>query len=69
MAAHVPITDWQLLEDLQTTISLTYDALYRQHSVLALSNWVDTIATSLNYIGATQYEKDRITDEQSYCQR
>jgi len=38
MAAHVPITDWQRLEDLQTIISLTYDALYRQHSVLALSN-------------------------------
>ena len=46
-ATHVPITDWQRLVDIQTTISLTYGALYRQHSVLALSNWVDTIATSL----------------------
>jgi len=38
MATHVPITDWQRLEDLQTTISLIYGASYRQHSVLALSN-------------------------------
>jgi len=38
MAAHVPITDWQRLVDLQTTISLAYDALYRQHSVLALGD-------------------------------
>lgn len=28
MAAHVPNTDWQRLEDIQTTISLIYDALY-----------------------------------------
>ena len=69
MATIGPITDWQRLVDLQTTISLTYGALYRQHSALALSNWVDTIATSLNYIGATQHEKDRTTDEQGHSQR
>ena len=28
MAVHVSNTDWKRLEDLQTTISLTYDALY-----------------------------------------